>query len=110
MQPGNRYESAPLVLSLPAEPDIDRPKSPWTPSYSVLTQGPGTPGQVAEAEVAEVQPILRAANGLKVVDEPQIGEHEVIAKEATPTFVENELSDVSKSTKVCYMRQCYDSY
>jgi hypothetical protein len=43
---------------LPAEPviitpDVDRPKSPWTPSYSVITQGPDLPGVSSETETVE---------------------------------------------------------
>ena len=41
-----------------AEAEADRPKSPWTPSYSVITQGPGVEGEVAaddSKEIAELE-------------------------------------------------------
>lgn len=35
--------AASVSQELAAEKEIERPKSPWTPSYSVRSQGPGTP-------------------------------------------------------------------
>jgi hypothetical protein len=52
-------EDIPKSTSLsPAADDAspqEPPKSPWTPSYSVTTQGPGTPGE--EKELDNIEPL-----------------------------------------------------
>ncbi|KAJ7650329.1 hypothetical protein FB45DRAFT_1050367 [Roridomyces roridus] len=55
-------ETQPLQLSIPQEPEIDRPKSPWTPSYTVTTQGPGIPS-AEELEAADL-PVLSPTEDL----------------------------------------------
>ncbi|KAF7791216.1 hypothetical protein EIP86_002230 [Pleurotus ostreatoroseus] len=56
----------------PKESDSEaaRPASPWTPSYSVTTQGPGT-----ETEVADDAEELTALEKLPSAEEPPAGEH-----------------------------------
>ncbi|KAJ7066912.1 hypothetical protein C8F01DRAFT_1119511 [Mycena amicta] len=54
-------ESTEDALTPPSEP-VERPRSPWTPSYSVTTQGPGIPlpqdilSEVSNALAPEVPP------------------------------------------------------
>ncbi|KAJ8072744.1 hypothetical protein PM082_016303 [Marasmius tenuissimus] len=45
------------VSHLSVGEEIERPKSPWTPSYSVTSQGPGT---TAEEDIPEIEPISEA--------------------------------------------------
>ncbi|KIM85024.1 hypothetical protein PILCRDRAFT_378567 [Piloderma croceum F 1598] len=57
-----REEPAADVLSVEKGEDVERPKSPWTPSYSVTTQGPGELNilkNVAESEERENIPLTK---------------------------------------------------
>ena len=58
----DQEEPAADVLSVEKGEDVERPKSPWTPSYSVITQGPGElniPKNVAESEEWENIPLTK---------------------------------------------------
>ena len=80
-------EDTPLVVDTdaPAVPaaDIERPKSPWTPSYSVTTQGPS----VTEEEAKEVEELEQLP---PPVGQPQV----VLTAELEPeaTAVEEPVS------------------
>jgi hypothetical protein len=53
----------PVELLKPSDIEMEQPKSPWTPSYSVMTQGPEI-GQAVDAEQ------------LPVTNEPEIAQDE----------------------------------
>jgi hypothetical protein len=60
------------ILALDAPSDSDRPKSPWTPSYSVTTLGPETLRSAAEAEAADLSPAVeRLTTMVNVEDLPK---------------------------------------
>lgn len=52
----------------------ERPKSPWTSSYSVTTQGPGTPGEEVKEFIAEPEdePIAAPTEEASVADAPEV--------------------------------------
>jgi hypothetical protein len=57
-------ESTADALS-PAEPE-ERPKSPWTPSYSVTTQGNGIPEENADVQEIEQLPPVAVSHRTEV--------------------------------------------
>jgi hypothetical protein len=49
--------------------EAERPKSPWTPSYSVITQGSGIPERAAEVDITGPEQFISPAkNDLKDLD------------------------------------------
>lgn len=52
------------TLLTPAGPEIEHPKSPWTPSYSVTTQGPGIP---AEEDIPAIEDLPLSLSQVPVV-------------------------------------------
>ncbi|CCM04302.1 uncharacterized protein FIBRA_06473 [Fibroporia radiculosa] len=66
------------VSSPSGEAEIERPKSPWTPSYSVTVQGPGTDEVTAEDqdEIAELDQLpppaeaISAESAIEVIEAP----------------------------------------
>lgn len=71
------------ILSVEKGEDVERPKSPWTPSYSVTTQGPGE------------------LNILKNVAESEKRDNIPLTKESTPEIVVGDVDsvDVAEPTK-----------
>lgn len=43
-------------MSVNTGDEIERPRSPWTPSYSVTTQGPGEPTTAEPEEAGHTSP------------------------------------------------------
>jgi hypothetical protein len=72
----DQEEPAADVLSVEKGEDMERPKSPWTPSYSVITQGPGE------------------LNILKNVAESEEWENIPLTKESTPEIVVGDVDTV----------------
>ncbi|KAJ7739773.1 hypothetical protein DFH07DRAFT_75674 [Mycena maculata] len=70
-------------LLTPREPEVERPKSPWTPSYSVTTQGPGIPAS-DDLELAEL-PVLPPP-----VDVKQLGTNQDDHLETVPVLEQTE--------------------
>ncbi|KAK1224055.1 hypothetical protein PQX77_012998 [Marasmius sp. AFHP31] len=61
-----------VVSHLSVGEETERPKSPWTPSYSVTSQGPGI---TAEEDIPEIEPISeaqRAEEPIQTVEEVPI--------------------------------------
>lgn len=50
---------AEISLVIPENAVPDRPASPWTPSYSVTTQGPGDVQEVVQSESAPVDSLTK---------------------------------------------------
>lgn len=79
----------------------ERPKSPWTPSYSVINQGPGD-----AAATEEVEEVVTEAGAAEVAkDEPTIVvSEETIAAAETPVPAEEAVApvDAAKSWPVSY--------
>ena len=65
----------------PAAADIERPKSPWTPSYSVTSQGPGIAAEDSK-EVEKLEQLPPPAEQPEVVLSAE--------PEAAPTVEANE--------------------
>lgn len=61
---GDALEDASVEAEAPStapEPEADRPKSPWTPSYAVTNQGPGTEDVPDDSnELAELEQLPTA--------------------------------------------------
>lgn len=71
--------------------DIERPKSPWTPSYSVTTQGPGlTP----EEDIPDIEvPPAVVATSIEIISSA------VIAEEAPAPTQAPEVPALSVTTE-----------
>ncbi|KAJ7707761.1 hypothetical protein B0H17DRAFT_530812 [Mycena rosella] len=67
-QPSDETDTSRLVAA--REPEIERPRSPWTPSYSVVTQGPGISAS-DEAEIAELPVLPPSVNALEFASGPE---------------------------------------
>ncbi|KAL0565545.1 hypothetical protein V5O48_016477, partial [Marasmius crinis-equi] len=52
------HAEAPAHLAVAEDKDVERPKSPWTPSYSVTSQGPGV---APEEEIPEIESLSEEA-------------------------------------------------
>ena len=99
------------TLSICKDDDEGRPRSPWTPSYSVTTQGPGEPAiaePVMEPEVQEdvtpsvKEPVPEFVHNLIDPTEAHV-EHENVpppAKESTPQMTQAPKNTVEADVKL----------
>ncbi|KAJ7035002.1 hypothetical protein C8F04DRAFT_1099754, partial [Mycena alexandri] len=81
-----------------AESEIERPKSPWTPSYSVITQGPGTPAADEEeiAELPALPPSINASADAESAPIPVQAEPTVTVTETEDEQVEVPATDIPR--------------
>ncbi|KAF7978796.1 hypothetical protein HWV62_44554 [Athelia sp. TMB] len=79
-------------LSIKTSDEIERPKSPWTPSYSVTTQGPSDTSEASE-EVEEAEPSLVAPEAF--VD--HVGPTQTADSTVAATTVEDVPADAPES-------------
>ncbi|EGN98707.1 hypothetical protein SERLA73DRAFT_73309 [Serpula lacrymans var. lacrymans S7.3] len=83
----------PLSASLHIATEIERPKSPWTPSYSVTTQGPGISDKAAvegEVQLSAVSPavVVSEEAGIEPNNElPAASDSEESGKVFLPTLI-----------------------
>ncbi|KAJ7127037.1 hypothetical protein C8R44DRAFT_112368 [Mycena epipterygia] len=70
------------------EPEMERPRSPWTPSYSVTTQGPGL-SPFDEEEIAELPILPPPVNPMALsIESPSV------VAQAEPTVTVTKIEDV----------------